>query len=653
VEVPLASRFLVRAAIFPAICCVLFLLCVALRLNGSSSAFWYFDLHALEEAKGLIAGSPKPTRSDEWMVWTPAILAQLHHQPSMPMENPSLGAGVSPLLMSVPVRHYSMLFRPQLWGFFLFDTECGFAWFWNAKIFGLLVSFYLLFLVLMRGRIALAVLGTIAVSYSSFIQWWFSSPAMLPEMLTSWAVMLLSGRVVFMDISFCKKIPAALALTAATINFLLCCYPPFEIPLLYLGLFLFIAFVWQRRKGPFHAGFYWLPGCAVAVTALLWPMIVQCWPTLQVIAHTSYPGARRTSGGMLSLDRFSSGLLNFFDSERQHPDIFLNTSESANFCPFWILSVAFLIYGSWLWGSNFFKETIASSAPLLLALIGFLIFFSLYAVVGLPEWFCRLTALSLTTENRSLLGIGVAGLILAVLTLRADEAALFQGRSRFFVVGLVAVALFCILLLVQTRNPIFLTRDRFLLLLATNTLLAAAYFCARPLLFGALLACALLYNNFLVNPIQQGLPSLLESSVIRHILAIRQTNPDAAWAAYEHSTPPQLLIATGVRVLNGVKVAPNLDLMRQFDPTGTSRNIYNRYAYIIFRLPPVGQVGARFQSTTSPDAYQLLVRPTDTVLRKAGLKYVVLRRALLEEEAVGLKLIDAMPGHYFWIYELK
>ncbi|HCX32065.1 MAG TPA: hypothetical protein DHU55_20200, partial [Blastocatellia bacterium] len=230
-EVPLASRVLVRAAIFPAICCVLFLLCVALRLNGSSSAFWYFDLHALEEAKGLIAGSPKPTRSDEWMVWTPAILAQLHHQPSMPMENPSLGAGVSPLLMSVPVRHYSMLFRPQLWGFFMFDTECGFAWFWNAKIFGLLVSFYLLFLVLMRGRIALAVLGTIAVSYSSFIQWWFSSPAMLPEMLTSWAVMLLSGRVVFMDIPFWKKISAALAITAATINFLLCCYPPFEIPL--------------------------------------------------------------------------------------------------------------------------------------------------------------------------------------------------------------------------------------------------------------------------------------------------------------------------------------------------------------------------------------------------------------------------------------
>ena len=108
------------------LCGLLFLLCVALRINGSSSSFWYFKLGELDEAKGLIAGSPKPTRSDEWMVWTPAILSQLNHRPPLPVTNPSLGAGAAPLLMSIPVRHYSMLFRPQLWGFFFLDAEHGF-----------------------------------------------------------------------------------------------------------------------------------------------------------------------------------------------------------------------------------------------------------------------------------------------------------------------------------------------------------------------------------------------------------------------------------------------------------------------------------------------------------------------------------------------
>ena len=108
---------------------VFFIVLVALRINGSSSSFWYADLHGLSEAKGVILGSPKPTRSDEWMVWTPAILSQLKHQPPMPVENLSLGYGKAPLLMNVPVRHYTALFRPQLWGFFFLDIEHGFSWY--------------------------------------------------------------------------------------------------------------------------------------------------------------------------------------------------------------------------------------------------------------------------------------------------------------------------------------------------------------------------------------------------------------------------------------------------------------------------------------------------------------------------------------------
>src|SRR5258708_335754 len=91
--------------IFIAVCCSLFLICVFLRLNGSSAAFWARALPAPDEPTGLIAGDARLTRSDEWLVWTPAALAQLHHIPPMPIENPALGAGASPLLMSLPVRH--------------------------------------------------------------------------------------------------------------------------------------------------------------------------------------------------------------------------------------------------------------------------------------------------------------------------------------------------------------------------------------------------------------------------------------------------------------------------------------------------------------------------------------------------------------------
>ncbi|HSH37767.1 MAG TPA: hypothetical protein VK993_03190, partial [Chthoniobacterales bacterium] len=177
---------------------LLFAACVALKLNGSSIGRWQVALRELGPIRGLIAGTPKDIRSDEWVVWTPSILSQARQTPPFPIENPSLGAGRAPLIMSVPVAYYTTLFRPQLWGFFLFDLERGYAWFWNAKIFGLLLATaWMLRRIGIQSR-TIAAFGSAAFFFSSFTQWWFSSPAMLPEMVATWAmcvgcVLLLCG----------------------------------------------------------------------------------------------------------------------------------------------------------------------------------------------------------------------------------------------------------------------------------------------------------------------------------------------------------------------------------------------------------------------------------------------------------------------------
>jgi len=165
------------------------------------------------------------------------------------------------------------------------------------------------------------------------------------------------------------------------------------------------------------------------------------------------------------------------------------------------------------------------------------------------------------------------------------------------------------------------------------------------------LVALLLWNNFLVNPIAQGLPSLLESTAMRRIERIRQADPEGLWAGYERSTLPQFVIASGAPVLNGVKVVPPLPLLQQIDPAGTSRDIYNRYAYIVLRLPRPGEEGSHFEYST-PDSYRLFIEPTDPALRSAGLKYVVFRRRLGEEEMRGLTLLDELPESQIWIYRV-
>lgn len=628
----------------------LFILLVALRINGSSSSFWYYDLHELNEARGVILGSPKPTRSDEWMVWTPAILAQLKHQPPMPVENPSLGAGKAPLLMSVPVRHYTMLFRSQLWGFFFLDVEHGFSWYWNAKLLGLLGALFLLLWILTGGRFDLSILGALVICYSSFVQWWFSSPSMLPEMLASWSLVLVCGWCLFQPIVWWKRLLVSLALVSSAINFVLCCYPPFEIPLLYLAVALFIGYLWQRRGALAISGWIWNLTCLVAIILLLVPVCLELRPTLNILAHTSYPGSRRHFGGEMKWTQFFGGLLNFFDGERQHPDVFANTSEAANFLPIWVLvaAVALLVWKRrWLtvrgaWPGNL---------PILFSILAFLLLLSCYQVVGFPGWLATVSGLSFTTESRSILGSGVAGMLFFILCLNIPGRPLLSRTSRVVFIALVALLVSLYLFWNREWNPTYLTTGRLVSLGVIHLAIAAGYLFLRPAIFLSALAVVLLWNNFLVNPVAQGLPSLLESTAMQRIERIRQADPKGLWAAYERSTLPQFVIASGAPVLNGVKVVPPLPLLEQIDPAGTSRDIYNRYAYIVLRLPRPGEQASHFEYST-PDSYRLFIEPTDPALRSAGLKYVVFRRALGPEEMHGLALLDEMPESQIWIYQV-
>lgn len=659
-EIPASSASADRPALDPAfifvgVCCGLFILSVFLGLNGSSSAFWARALQTPDEPTGLIAGSPRLTRSDEWMVWTPAALNQLHHVPPMPVKNPALGAGVSPLLMSLPVRHYSVLFRPQLWGFFFFDAERGFSWFWNTKAFGLLLSFFFLFRKLLRGRVVLAILGSVAVSYSSLVQWFFSSPTMLPEMLASWALLVLAGWHLFERAASTKKLGAAFLFVSCAVNFALCCYPPFQIPLVYLAVVLLAVFLWEKRAASWRGGAYWLVGALLLSLALLWPIFAQCRETLEIISQTSYPGARRTSGGTMSFVELFSGLLNFFDGNRPHAEIFPNTSEASNFFPIWLAVLAGV---AWRWEkqktSGGQVETIGGSSALNLALVGFILFFSAYALVGFPEWLCRATALNFVTEKRAQLAIGVAGLLLTFLSLPADNLPLARDRiGRSWIPTILGLCVLAYFWVAQRLNPEYLAPKYCALLIGLAVVLIALYFFAKPLVFAAGFAGVLLLNNGLVNPVAEGLPLLLRSGPARHIAAIYHADPTAGWAAYERGITAQFILASGARVLNGVKTTPDLELWGRLDPSGANRAVYNRYAFIVFGLPKEAGTPVSFELQRGADSYRAFVSPQHPALRAAGLKYVVFPRPLAGEEMRSMELIDSLPENLLWIYRLN
>jgi hypothetical protein len=259
--------------------------------------------------------------------------------------------------------------------------------------------------------------------------------------------------------------------------------------------------------------------------------------------------------------------------------------------------------------------------------------------------------LGFVTEKRVLLAIALAGFLLTFLSLRRDGTPLVTGHTAWCVPAVVGLAASAYYLAARAQDPAYLTPLYCALFIGVTTLLGSLYFCAKPIVFASVFAAALLLNNFLVNPISEGLPILLRSSAVQHIKAIRKADPEAAWAAFDRAGSAHVAIAAGARVLNGVKTVPDLDLFGRLDPSGASRDVYNRYAFIAFALPRGNSTAPEFK-VASGDFYWAFLSPLEPALRQAGLKYVIFPRQLSASESGPMKLRAALPENLLWIYQL-
>src|SRR4029453_15119319 len=223
---------------FVALTIITYIVASVLKLNGSATPLWRYYADRSAPNAGVLLGTPKEFRSDEWMVRTPWIMSQATRHPAFPAANPGVGDGPMSLLNNLPVRHWSAFFRPQVWGFFVADFEHAFALYWNFKWFGFIIGAFLFLRVICNGQSFIAIFGALLLFFSPFIQWWFSTPACMPEMLGALFLGLWSVTVVRRAGSRCAIVAASVLLVIAVEQFVFCSYPRFQVPLLWLALFV-------------------------------------------------------------------------------------------------------------------------------------------------------------------------------------------------------------------------------------------------------------------------------------------------------------------------------------------------------------------------------------------------------------------------------
>jgi hypothetical protein len=599
-----------------------YLLASLAKLNGSATAHW--RIYADREAPnaGLILGTPKAIRSDEWVGETPWILSQAARQPPFPLKNPGVGEQAMPLLNNLPVQHWSMLFRPQMWGFFIADVETAFAFYWNYKWFSLLLGAFLLLYVAAHRNPGVGLFGALFLFFSPFIQWWFSTPTAMPEMIGAFFLALWSLIVIRSAKSQLAILGGGILLVASIAQFVFCAYPRFQVPLIYFGGLLAAAALVSKRRnilGPslvyFRVVVLVIAGAAAVAILLAWYHEVA--GAIQRVRALAYPGQVFSLGGGLPWQRLFMPFLEFAMTDQHYPASEMNVCEPAGFL--FIAPLIAVVFGDDLLKRRF-DPILAASLALTLVSVWFMLF-------GFPARLAGWTGFSLVYPERLVLAVSIASIVALCRYLgRTNE----RGRNQPIVLQLAAFVALVLILLAIFRS----TNRQLGHFVDYSGVVACAFFFA--LVFAALwyrqvvMACVLvlvpsLCSSAPANPIGRGLPGFTRSNVFHWLAGVAHEQPEAKWLVVGHVSSrtgfiPQFVKATGASVLGGYRCEPDEEMVRALDPTGKYSSVYRRYAAVLFL--PSAEPEPSFE-LVFVNRYNVLLPLRPDILDRLGVRLVL------------------------------
>lgn len=572
---PGAIRFGATATAFLLACVVGAGSGVAFKLNQSSVAMWNAYLPQSGKVETPLLGSARAVRSDEWLVTTPWMLSQASR--GLPLSNSDLGGSAAPLLASMPVAHPVAWAQPEFWGFALFGPERAVSWFFMFKLFGLLGSGFLLLMLLTRNDAVVSALGAIWLCFSSFTQWWFSSN--LPEILIGFNLTMCGFLYVCGATRIGAQAAGAVMLVLGASTFALQLYPPFQVPLVYLGAAIAVGWMLEpaaRARLALHAPrrIALLFASAVAIGLVLWLFFMDARDTVAAVTQTAYPGTRLFVGGLMPWWGAFDGIFEAWRiGDQVFPNSNLNASETSDYVVLFPLVAIVLL-------ANLSR---ARHAGMAMAIAAYCFLLGTWMVVTLPggwaETLSRATLLSYVSPLRATSALGAASILLFA-TYMAWRAR--QGTAeRIAPKGWMAIA-FAALLTFQFGSwlsridPDFITGWRVMLGCLVAGLAMAALVTGRRGYFAALVALVAI-PAMTVNPLSRGLGPLLDNEAI---LAAKRDDDNSRWLVVGSFVLPQAFKANGLATFGGATYLPDVQRMRNLDPADAHVAAWNRYAHI-------------------------------------------------------------------------
>ncbi|SDT33544.1 DUF7657 domain-containing protein [Microterricola viridarii] len=598
-EVGPTWRRLLRWGLFPVVVLVVFCTLVGLDLSGSSIGV----VSPTPQADGLIAGTPREIRSDEYILRTPNAISSVGQ--GLPT---TAWIGLAEIDQAVaagggPTLDWGTLFKPQDWGYVLLGASRGLAVIWWASFAFSLWGAFALFGVLTR-RPVLSAGFAVAATFTPYSGWWFA-----PSLTLGYAA-LAAAAVLGSWIVRRRGVAAVLAAAAGLIGaaFALTLYPPWQVSLIWVIVALGAGFALDRRI-PWRR-FIATTGLALAVAgtiSVVW--LLQHSAATQAVAGTYYPGQRRVHAGTGSLEVLLGAPLNFWMTGDAGATLgtegrvgpYANLSESASSW-FPLPLVLLLVVGAVMMLVRQLRRrgaVVGPGAPesgvreqrepvwMLVCVSAAVLLLLAWTLLPLPDWVGVITQLQRVQPSRTALALGFAALILVALasTVRARPRAWAWPWLLLAVLASAATTLWSAQAMPWNTALVSLR-----LVLVSGLLLAvlfAAVMDRRSAAAASVLLGLYAFASWAaINPLQQGIGPYSNDPFVQEMQESTLDGRNPRVMVFGDFAVVAKVRAAGLQSISGTTPYPDADLMRQLAPE--QEELWNNYAQYAWIPAPAG-----------------------------------------------------------------
>lgn len=617
-------------------------------------------LYGQQKDSNLIANQPRTIRSDEWVVNTQMTVAQKANDYQVKNSNIGDGQNMS-IILDVPYKEWSQIFRPQNWSFFVMPFDNAFALKWWLLGYLLIISCYFFVLSMLPDKKILASLLSIGLFFSPFVQWWYQYITIGP-LYYSFMTMTL--------ITYLFRVHKRWQswLIGAGISYLLVCfalvlYPPFQVPCALviaaftLGILLEKHKVIERHELLKRLAILFVAGVMAGACSLVF--LNTRSDAVDATMNTAYPGKRITkSGGYDPVHLFSGNMdyqLNFNEvaSHYQLPANGLtNQSENSSFLFIW----PFIIVPFLLIMARDIKQRKVSDWPLYTS-FGLLLVLILWLFVPYLPLIGNLMVLERVPHNRLILGLGLINMVILVLFMRqAVQIRRWFSPARAFVYAL-GVFAFCLAidLITHHRFPEYIGNLRLLAFAVPLPCIVYAILRNRLKLAALGFAAFCVFMTAHTNPLYRGTAAVMPPELQSAITETSRGHPEGKWVI-ENGYLENFAIMSGSPSLSGLYAYPQLHLWRSVDDKQkTQEALYNRYAHVSINLDRTDtiDVPTKFIMPTF-DHFGIATEPCSGYLDKVNVRFALTEVPLSTGDTCAhlLKTVR-YPALTFYLYEIN